>query len=192
MLSRRQVIGALADLLRTAVVVGPLGNTVRELYAMADSPAAFYLLGSMGMPVPVALGLALGQPRTVVAFEGDGGCLMSLGSLATVARYGPDTLKIVILDNGVYESTGGQPAHSPATSLAAIARGCGIPDVCEIRHESALAGFSGWLAEPGLRLAVVQTAPSAAASARVPIAPPDIFGRVREHLAGERCTACSS
>jgi sulfopyruvate decarboxylase subunit beta len=182
-LSRSDVLRALAGLLKRSVVVAPLGNTVRELYAIMDQPANFYLLGSMGMPIPVGLGLALGQSRTVVTLEGDGGCLMNLGGLASVARYGPTNLKIVILDNGAYESTGHQPSHtSQTTSLCAVASGCGVANTTEVRTPAELATLVDWLSKPGPRVAVVKIGLSENSCPRVPIEPCEIFSRVRREL----------
>jgi sulfopyruvate decarboxylase subunit beta len=183
MLNRLEVLVRLSPLLRTSIVVTPLGNTSREVYAIADRPSNFYLLGSMGLSIPVALGLALGQTSTVVAFEGDGSCLMNLGGLATAARYGPPNLKILILDNEAYESTGGQRTHTHATaSLATIARGCGIDGAREIRDDGQLAELMAWLQAPQLQLAVVKTAMTQETHPRIPIAPPAIFQRVRQAL----------
>lgn len=184
MLTRTEVLRQLAGLIDSAVVVAPLGHTARELYAMADRPANFYLLGSMGMPIPTGLGLALGRTETVLVLEGDGGCLMNLGALATVARYGPPNLRIVVFDNGAYESTGGQPSHSAhRTSLRAVADGCGIAETIEVSLRDELAAMADWLARPGLRLAVVRTGMGGRSLPRVPIAPPEIFARLRTHLA---------
>ena len=67
------------------------------------------MLGSMGLAVPIGLGVALAQPqRKVIALEGDGSILMQLGSLATVAARKQKNLAIVIMDNGAYQITGGQ------------------------------------------------------------------------------------
>ena len=50
-------------------------------------PQNFYMLGSMGLACPIALGVALAQPqRGVIALEGDGSILMALGCLATIGR----------------------------------------------------------------------------------------------------------
>lgn len=183
MLTTTEVISSLDELLRESIVVTPLGSTSRELYAASDSPSNFYLLGAMGMSVPVALGLALGQPETVIALEGDGGCLMNLGALATAARYGPRNLKVVIVDNEAYGSTGGQPSHSRLASLAGVARECGFERAVEVRARRELRDLSDWLREPGLRIAVVKTALVVNPSPRVPIEPPVIFSRVRDELA---------
>ena len=63
----------------------------------------------MGQGPALGLGLALAQPgRGVVVVNGDGCMLMSLGSLVTLANH-PADLYLLILDNGLYEVTGGQP-----------------------------------------------------------------------------------
>jgi thiamine pyrophosphate-dependent acetolactate synthase large subunit-like protein len=86
------------------------------------------MLGSMGLAIPIALGVAIAQPtRKVIALEGDGSLLMMLGCLATVGARQPQNLVIVVMDNGAYEITGGQAtASSQGTDFAAIARATGI------------------------------------------------------------------
>src|SRR5580692_12583212 len=82
-----------------AVVAG-IGNTNFDLWAAKRRPQNFYMLGSMGLAVPIALGVALAQPhRKVIALEGDGSILMQLGSLSTVAARAVKNLCIVIMDN---------------------------------------------------------------------------------------------
>ncbi|HEX3146878.1 MAG TPA: thiamine pyrophosphate-dependent enzyme [Gemmataceae bacterium] len=76
--------------------------------ALSDTPLDFaYLPSSMGQGVAVGLGLALATGRDVVAITGDGSLLMNLGSLVTVANH-PTNLTVVLIDNGLYEVTGGQ------------------------------------------------------------------------------------
>jgi thiamine pyrophosphate-dependent acetolactate synthase large subunit-like protein len=86
------------------------------------------MFGSMWLAVPIALGVALAQPeRGVIALEGDGSILMSLGCLATVANVKPKNLTIVIMDNGLYQITGKQQtAAGGVTDIVAVARGAGI------------------------------------------------------------------
>jgi thiamine pyrophosphate-dependent acetolactate synthase large subunit-like protein len=108
----------------TTAVAG-IGNANFDLWAAGHRPQNFYMLGSMGLAIPIALGVAIAQPRRhVVALEGDGSLLMQLGCLATVAMRAPKNLTIVLWDNGIYQITGAQPTASAATAdLAAIARG---------------------------------------------------------------------
>jgi len=117
-----------AQLKRDEAVIGGIGNANFDLWASGQRPQNFYMLGSMGLAIPIALGVALAQPRRhVVALEGDGSLLMQLGCLATVAERAPKNLTIVVWDNGIYQITGSQPtASASAADLVAIARGAGL------------------------------------------------------------------
>lgn len=117
-----------ARLERDEAVVGGIGNTNFDLWMSGRRPQNFYMLGSMGLSIPIAFGVALARPeRHVVALEGDGSLLMQLGCLCTVAMQAPKNLTIVVWDNGMYQITGGQPtASAAATDLVAVARGCGL------------------------------------------------------------------
>ena len=89
-----------------AVVAG-IDNANFDLWASGQRPQNFYMLGSMGLAIPIALGVAIAQPhRHVVALEGDGSLLMQLGCLATVAMRVAKNLTIVVWDNGIYQITG--------------------------------------------------------------------------------------
>ena len=109
-------------------VIGGIGNTNFDLWAAGRRPQNFYMLGSMGLACPIALGVALAQPeRGVVALEGDGSLLMQLGCLSTIAMLKPKNLTMVLMDNGIYQITGSQPtAAAYGADLVAIARGCGL------------------------------------------------------------------
>ncbi|HVV79684.1 MAG TPA: thiamine pyrophosphate-dependent enzyme [Pseudolabrys sp.] len=113
---------------RDEAVIGGIGNTNFDLWASGQRPQNFYMLGSMGLTIPIALGVAIAQPqRHVIALEGDGSLLMQLGCLGTVASRAPKNLTIVIWDNGIYQITGGQPTASASTvDLVAAARACGL------------------------------------------------------------------
>jgi len=109
-------------------VVGGIGNANFDLWASGNRPQNFYMLGSMGLAIPIALGVAIAQPkRHVVALEGDGSLLMQLGCLATVGMLKQKNLTMLVWDNGIYQITGGQPtASASAADLVAIGRGSGI------------------------------------------------------------------
>jgi thiamine pyrophosphate-dependent acetolactate synthase large subunit-like protein len=112
---------------RDEAVVGGIGNANFDLWATGNRPQNFYMLGSMGLAIPIALGVAIAQPkRHAIALEGDGSLLMQLGCLATVGMLKPENLTIVVWDNGIYQITGGQLTASASADLVAIARGAGI------------------------------------------------------------------
>lgn len=117
-----------ARLKNEEAVVGGIGNTNFDLWAAGHRPQNFYMLGSMGLAFPIALGVALAQPnRRVFALEGDGSLLMQLGALSTIATLAPKNLTMVVMDNGIYQITGAQPTPAAAaTDIVAVALACGI------------------------------------------------------------------
>lgn len=91
-----------------------------------------YNPSTMGGAIPLAVGLAMAQPRRhVLVVSGDGALLMNLGSLVTVIGSGVTNLTVVVLDNRLYEVTGGQktPAASTTADLSGMARAAGFPSV---------------------------------------------------------------
>jgi len=117
-----------ARLKHEEAVIGGIGYTNFDLWGAGQRPQNFYMLGSMGLAVPIAHGVALAQPhRRVFALEGDGSILMQLGSLATVASRGQKNLAIIIMDNGAYQITGGQATlTAQGADVVAMARGAGL------------------------------------------------------------------
>ena len=85
--SREKYYQVLAGALPTdSLVVTALGNASYLWAVVRDSAKNFYLEDAMGLALPVALGLAVAQPtREIVVVEGDGGFLMHMGGLVTVA-----------------------------------------------------------------------------------------------------------
>jgi thiamine pyrophosphate-dependent acetolactate synthase large subunit-like protein len=123
-LTRRLV----AKLKKEEAVVGGIGHTHFDLWAAGPRPQNFYMLGSMGLAAPIALGVAMAQPqRQVFALECDGSLLMQLGALGTIAAVKPKNLAVIVWDNGAYQITGAQPTLTANTvDLVAIAKGAGI------------------------------------------------------------------
>jgi thiamine pyrophosphate-dependent acetolactate synthase large subunit-like protein len=155
-LTRRLV----ARLKKEEAVVGGIGNTHFDLWAAGPRPQNFYMLGSMGLAIPIALGVAMAQPqRRVIALEGDGSLLMQLGALGTVASVQPDNLLIIVWDNGAYQITGSQPTlTSTSVDLVAMARGAGLAQsawATDEAHFEALVEAA--LAGPGPRFICART-----------------------------------
>jgi sulfopyruvate decarboxylase subunit beta len=137
-MTHREALEVLAANRRNAIVITTMGS-VAIWPKLSDSPRDFhYLPSSMGQGVPLGLGLCLAKPGLpVVVLVGDGGLLMNLGCLVTAAQF-PVPLRIVLIDNGLYEVTGGQSvANAGRTDFATIAKGAGIGRVysCDSRAE---------------------------------------------------------
>lgn len=96
--------------------------------SLSDTPLDFsYVPAAMGQGFCLGLGLALAQKRHgVIVVSGDGSLLMNLGCLVTIAKHAAD-LFLLVIDNGVYEVTGGQPTPGAGrTDFGGLARAAGI------------------------------------------------------------------
>lgn len=133
---RSEILKEIAPILRDQLVVCNIGIPSQELHAIDDQPTNFYMLGTMGLASSIGLGLALAQPKTVIAIDGDGSVLINLGTLPTIANNVADNYIMLIIDNGSYGSTGDQPTYAgKKTSLAAVATACGCDNVIECQAE---------------------------------------------------------
>jgi sulfopyruvate decarboxylase subunit beta len=132
------------------------GMIGRELYTYAERPQNFYMIGSMGLGLSIALGLALARPtRRVIALDGDGNVLMGLSSLASVGAERPANIWHVVLDNRSHASTGGQRTISGDVPLEGIARAAGYRAAYRAEDLPAFsAALRACLAEPGPALAL--------------------------------------
>jgi len=109
-------------------VVIPTMASVSVWPQLSDTPLDFaYMPSAMGQGPALGLGLALARPEHgAIVINGDGSMLMNLGSLVTLAD-NPTDVYLVILDNGLYEVTGGQEtAGAGRADFAALARAAGI------------------------------------------------------------------
>ncbi len=127
-MTRLEATHVLAAMLGDDPVVASLGHPAYDLFATGDRDTYFYTWGSMGLASSIGLGLAMAQPdRRVVVLDGDGSLLMNLGSLATIGWVKPNNLVVIVWDNGLYGTTGGQDtATKHGADLEASARAMGI------------------------------------------------------------------
>ena len=110
----------------------------------------------------MALGMALAQPdRRVIVFDGDGCLLMNLGSLVTIADQGPKNFYHIVVDNGMYAMTGGQPVPGDGVfSWSELAEASGYKKSFEFENlEDWTTGIGDALDEPGPVLVVMKTVP---------------------------------
>jgi thiamine pyrophosphate-dependent acetolactate synthase large subunit-like protein len=141
MMTLRDALTVLADHRGDRVVITTMAS-VGVWPDLSDTPRDFaYIPSSMGQGIPLGLGLALATPGLgVVVISGDGGLLMNLGCLVTLAQHDVP-VTVLLIDNGLYEVTGGQAvAGAGRTDFAGLARTAGIGRV--FAFESAV----GWQA----------------------------------------------
>jgi thiamine pyrophosphate-dependent acetolactate synthase large subunit-like protein len=174
----QRLVGKLKD----EAVIGGIGNTNFDLWSAGHRPQNFYMLGSMGLACPIALGVALAQPqRRSIALEGDGSLLMQVGCLATIAMLAPKNLVIVVMDNHSYQITGSQPtATAFGTDLVTMARGAGLAQSAWAADEEMFDEmFARALTEDGPWLVAVRIddKPGVGATERDPVLITDRFMR---------------
>ena len=137
--SRYQALeGILAGLTPETAIIATTGKTGRELFTIKDDPAHLYQVGSMGCASAIGLGVALNTEQSVCVLDGDGAALMKLGNWSTIGQKQPKNLVHIVLDNGTYDSTGGQHTAAGSTDFAAIAVACGYRQVIRCNDASGM------------------------------------------------------
>ena len=158
-------------------ITGP-GLMTRELFAVTgDDPSILY---NMEMPyaTPMCMGLAMSRPNAkVVALEGDGSLISALGILTTIARYKPENLTLIVLDNESYSTFGSGMVSATATGvdLAAVALGCGLEKTITVTTlDQSDAVLAKVLTEPGPWVLVAKVDPQAEQDPRFARNSPDV------------------
>lgn len=129
-MTRFDALKVVDELFPDQPIVLTLGTTVREMRtAVGQKDNHLYVLDSMGLPAAIGLGLAMGLEESrfekLVVVEGDGSLLMGFTILATIGMVRPEKLLLVVLDNGTYAATGGQPTGSAHVDYVGVARAAG-------------------------------------------------------------------
>jgi thiamine pyrophosphate-dependent acetolactate synthase large subunit-like protein len=118
----RTILAAAPD----ALVVSSLGTPTSALRAASDDGPHLYMGGSMGTALAAAIGVAEKQPRrSVLAILGDGEAVMGANSFWTLAGIAPENLLAIVLVDGHYSITGGQPLAVPDV-FGDVARALGL------------------------------------------------------------------
>lgn len=119
--------------------------------------------GAMGKASSAGLGLALARPdRQVIILDGDGSLLMNLGALVTIADLAPPNLIHFVFENGVYRTSGGQPAPGAGkVSYTRLAKAAGYPNAYEFTELKTLEkDLPPIMTQPGPTLVCLKTEPS--------------------------------
>ena len=137
---RYEAIQSIIDAVGNARVICNIGQPVQELYRIQDRPETFYMLGSMGLALPIGLGVAMNTREKVVVIDGDAAITMNMGAMATLGAVSPDNLVHIIVDNGANGSTGFQPSFTAGRlKLDEVAKGCGVPNVRVVTRQEEIA-----------------------------------------------------
>lgn len=89
-------------------IIGSIGSISYDLTNISHR-RKILIRGAMGAALGAGFGLALARPKDkVVVIIGEGSLLMHLGSISTVLKHNLPNLKVLVMNNGVYASCGGQ------------------------------------------------------------------------------------
>lgn len=174
-----EIISHLKDVLQgDEMIICSNGHISRVAYHLL-SRSQLYLRGSMGLPMSVGLGLALSHPnKTIIVLTGDGNFLMGLGSCTTISYMSPNNLRIIILDNEAYATTGGQETVSKVVNFVTMIRGIGITSIHSIgRHtfeNDLLKLLAQTIHEPGLRVLHIKIEKEIMRFENIPLHPVEI------------------
>ena len=147
---------------RRGDVVLTTDTSIRAWAEVTDDETLDLPVPAMSKGSSMALGVALAQPeRRVIVWDGDGGLLMNLGSLVTVAGQAPANLYHIVLDNGIYAMTGGQPVPNEGDfSWTELAEAAGYARTVEFDNlEDWTVSIGDVLSEAGPVLVVMKTVP---------------------------------
>jgi len=184
---RDEILRLVARMARGAGAAVFTGNgyNARTLAALDDRPEFFYMVGSMGLCPTLAAGFAHRSRMPVIVVEGDGNALMGLSGFPVTACASSAAFVHIVLDNGLYETTGGQKTLAARVDFGLLALGAGYDRVYRPEDLLALEGaLEGALPQAQRTFIVVRTdRQTSAPYPRVPYHPREIAERFRKVIA---------
>lgn len=122
LMTRKNAISIIKNIIgRKGLFLSSTGFPSRDSFEVSDTPD-FYMIGSMGHTLAVALGLSPNTTKKLIVLEGDGSMFMHLGSLASFKPRRHKNIVYIILDNECYESTGSQETTFRGIKLTKLAK----------------------------------------------------------------------
>jgi len=142
-LKREEILNILLSKIDKNPIITTTGKTSREVFELREKfqqshAFDFLTVGSMGCSAGIGFGIALQTKKKVFVIDGDGAVLMKMGTLATIGFYKPNNFTHIIIDNGAYESTGGQPTVSRTIFWKKMLKSVGYKNVKIIRTKQQL------------------------------------------------------
>ncbi len=167
----------------TVVCNGMIG---REAFTAEDRGQNFYMIGSMGLGLSIAIGVAVTQPdKKVLCLDGDGNVLMGAGVLASAGALDLKNLHHVVLDNESHGSTGGQATISDKIHLEQIAKASGYAYAERVAADQLEAALPAFLEREGPAMLLVKVEKgNVKGIGRVTHTPPEITARFAQACQG--------
>lgn len=184
-MNKIEAITAVVNHVTDEPLVFTTGYSCRIAQWAADRDNHFYMTGSMGLAASIGRGIALASDVSVVIVDGDGSIAMNPSALVDIGQAPELPITHLALDDGRYDSTGGQAVPTANLDLCGLASAAGYRHVERIED---LAGLNRALVSldrsGGTRFihCVLQPDPNPVPP-RVSMALPDIAGRFARYLA---------
>ena len=143
-IKREEAIDHIVSVAGTDPIVSTTGKASRELFEIRTANKQshkydFLTVGSMGHTSSIAMSVAVQKPDTKVwCIDGDGACLMHMGSLAVMGATSPENLVHILINNEAHETVGGMPTVANTADMPAIAKACGYKYVATVNDLHAL------------------------------------------------------
>jgi sulfopyruvate decarboxylase subunit beta len=186
---KHDAIAQIIDAFPATPVVFSTGYISRLAYHVRDTPNHFYMVGSMGLAASIGIGISTITERQVVVVDGDGSLLMGLnGLLLKDELESACGIVHIVLNDGEYDSTGGQSAPPSTSRISDLARAAGYAQVHEADDATTLGVALLAVTDADTQGSVMvhcQITPSHAVPPRIDIELPDIFTRLRRYLTGD-------
>ncbi len=176
--TRFELLSGIRDSLEGRIVVSNIGYPSRELYAVLDQPTNFYMLGSMGLATSIALGLNF-TGREVISIDGDGSILMNPSTIFTSGFLSQGGLKVLVIDNSAYGSTGNQKTASASKADLAL---LGLAAGMKVRRATTPEEISGALSLKDTVFIHALARPGNAKVGTIPLSPEEIKHRFMEAI----------
>jgi phosphonopyruvate decarboxylase len=134
--TREEVLNIACENFGNTPTVTTTGFTSREMFELREARDEghgrdFLTVGSMGHCSSIALGMALSLDEdassggSVLCIDGDGACMMHMGSMVTAGQSQAKNFKHLLINNGMHDSVGGQPSKGFEVDMVSIAKACG-------------------------------------------------------------------
>lgn len=153
-MKRQEVLSIIIEKVRAGGYVSVATMQATPVWHALDGAVPLHLdmLGCMGSASSFGLGLALGAPdKRVVTIDGDGCVMMQLGTLVTIADTRAENFTLVVMNNGLYETSGNQKIPGADTAdFVALAKASGFRNAVRISDTDDLAArFAELVERPG-------------------------------------------